>query len=288
MRIQVGLWTSVFCAALAAPAGAQSYRPGGSSGVVSSQARAEAKRLFSQAHLAYKNGDYEDAILKWQQSYELSKEPLIYESIANAYERLGDTKHAVENLKEWRKVAPFREHQTLDSRISRLEARLATEEAEAAKREAERRELAEKEEARARELELKRRAEEEAARGPSAKAILNYSLIGGGGLLVATGIVLDVVAASKRSELGDACRATVNGQFCLSSERSAIATSNTMAIAGDIAWIAGGVAATAGVAMLVMAPDKSPAAPVEDVALNIAVRPIPLPTGGGVWLTGSF
>ena len=96
---------------------------------ITQKERREAKRLFNKAHLAYRRGDYEEAILKWEQSFELSGEPLIYLSIANAYERLGDAERALDYLKRWRKKAPRREHEELDGRIESLEARVADEKA---------------------------------------------------------------------------------------------------------------------------------------------------------------
>ncbi len=113
---------------------------------ITAKQRREAKRLFNQAHLAYRRGDYEEAVVKWEQSFELSKEPLIFESIANAYERLGDPRQALEYLQRWRKKAPRREHKSLDSRIENLESRITRleeeERAEAEQEEARRQEEA--------------------------------------------------------------------------------------------------------------------------------------------------
>ena len=92
--------------------------------------RQVAKSLFSQARLAYRNGDYEEAILKWQESFSLSQEPLILESIANAYEKLGDRKRALENLENWRKAAPKNEQKALDDRIVLLRERVKADGAE--------------------------------------------------------------------------------------------------------------------------------------------------------------
>src|SRR4051794_299028 len=59
---------------------------------------AEAKKLFDEGSEAYGNGRYEDAVKAWEKSYELSGKPLIFESIASAYERLGNKKKAREYL----------------------------------------------------------------------------------------------------------------------------------------------------------------------------------------------
>ncbi|MBM4357884.1 MAG: tetratricopeptide repeat protein [Deltaproteobacteria bacterium] len=286
MRARLVTCSTLLLAALGSPGATLAQQPTSAAAPassVSSNDRNEAKRLFNQGHLAYKNGDYEEAILKWQQSYELSREPLIYESIANAYERLGDAKHALANLKEWRKVAPFREHRTLDSRIERLESRARAEEAEAKTREAERKALAE------------RLASEKATVRPdpevpakdetpvSSRRILGYSLVGVGGALTIAGVALDLVAASQRSDLGGACRTTAAGQLCLASERSAIERSNTMAIAGDISWSVGAAAATAGVVVLLVPSDAT-----RGDKPSVAVTPVPLRGGAGLTVLGSF
>ncbi len=69
---------------------------------------AEAKRLFEEGAAAYATGSYDQAIKSWEKSYEISQKPLIFESIANAWERLGDARKARENLARWRDSAPPR------------------------------------------------------------------------------------------------------------------------------------------------------------------------------------
>ena len=69
-------------------------------------------------------GDYEKAIESWEMAFDLSKKELIYESIASAYERLGQPKKAHEYLTKWREVAPEEEHEILDARLARLCAEL--------------------------------------------------------------------------------------------------------------------------------------------------------------------
>jgi tetratricopeptide (TPR) repeat protein len=217
---------------------------------ISIKDRAEAKRLFNQAHLAFQNGDYEEAIVKWQKSYDLSKEPLIFESISSAYERLGDAKRALENLRSWRQAAPWREHKTLDSRIARLEERAKSEEADRQKRDAEAKLRREREQAERKKREDEERRKAEAMRGPSGMAILSYTLTGLGGALVVGGVVLDALAQTGRPDEATACKETSSGLFCREADKDAIVRTNTLAIVGDIGWIAGAATAVSGLVLL--------------------------------------
>jgi tetratricopeptide (TPR) repeat protein len=216
--------------------------------------RREAKRFFDQAHLAYRRGDYEEAILKWQESYELSKEPLIFESIANAYERLGDLEAAREYLKKWRDRAPADEHKELDSRLDNLEGRI--EERRAAQRrqseaEAQRREQEERERARTEEERRNKTVAKSAASTGAVLETTGWALVGVGGAAVLAGIITDAVAASRRPDRADACEDSDDATLCRDEFRDDIEASNTLAIAGDVTWIAGAVVAATGVALVI-------------------------------------
>ena len=167
---------------------------------ISQKERRDAKRLFNKAHLAYRRGDYEEAILKWEQSFELSGEPLIYLSIANAYERLGDAARALDYLKRWREKAPRREREELDSRIEALDARVSEDKrkSDEAKKEETDRLAAEKERTRQERLEDLTKKEEQQATGPDVWAIVGWSMVGVGAAGVIAGVAMDGIAASKR------------------------------------------------------------------------------------------
>src|ERR1700761_6593550 len=94
---------------------------------------AEAKHLFEEGAAAYAQGSYDAAIRAWELSYDLSQKPLIFESIANAWERLGDAKKAREALAKWRAHAPPEEQELLDARLRNLDARVARDEEAARK-----------------------------------------------------------------------------------------------------------------------------------------------------------
>ena len=228
---------------------------------------AEAKKLFDDGAAAYAKGSYEDAIHAWEKAFELSQKPLIYESIANAWERLGDARKARDNLAKWRDSAPPEERDLLDARIKNLEARVQRED-EAARKAAEDQAAAE-------------RARVAAANNTARPWLPGAVLVGSGGLLVIAGVVLDVIASGKRPP-ADSCK-TTNGQtFCLGSAQDAIGTSNKLAIAGDVLWIAGAAAAAGGAALIIVRrpaaqPDAAPPA-----AAWVA------PAAGGFVLGGTF
>ncbi len=282
----IALLAALCVVALPAPARAQD--------TTTQKQRREAKRLFNQAHLAYRRGDYEEAILKWEQSYELSQEPLIFLSIANAYERLGDVKQTLENLRRWRAHAPAREHKELDSRIEALEERQRKIDAEDQKRrEEEARRQAEREAQLRAELEAKQQRDREEATSDEGAIwkIVGWSMVGTGGAALITGLVVDAVAAGKRPAEADACAAGGGRQLCRDALRSDIESSNTLAIAGDVTWIAGSAVAVGGVVVLLVlgyADDDGEEQGQATTAPGWSVTPLIGSEAGGVVVSAHF
>lgn len=234
---------------------------------------AGAKKLFEDGAESYTQGNYEAAITAWEKSYELSKKPLIFENIANAYERLGNPRKAREYLQKWREVAPPEEQGILDARIKNLSARVAHDD----------------------EVEAARKAQEEKARregqaqgqakglGVSAPVI---GLWAGGGAAVVVGVALDVVAFSQRPASTD-CVATSAGKICRDDARDKIKLSNSLAIAGDVLWIVGAAAAASGVGLFIMQ-KKGAGAPQKDAGPKTAIVPSVTPRSAGVLLQQTF
>lgn len=116
----------VLLAALATiPSAARAQEAPGDSAPVSTEDDAQAKSLFEQGKTLYEEGHYTEAIEAWQEAYRLSGRPLLRYNVGNAYERLGDLPHAIEELRAYRAVAPVEEQATLDQRIASLAARQA-------------------------------------------------------------------------------------------------------------------------------------------------------------------
>jgi hypothetical protein len=248
---------------------------------------AEAKKLFEQATDAYGQGRYEDAIRDWQKSYELSGKPLIFESIANAYERLGDKQKARDYLAKWRAEAPQGERQQLDARIEALDARIAAEKAqkdEAAKKSADDAGAAKAE----------RDAQE---RARSTRLALAIAVGGAGVLAVGAGIVMGAVGAGQRPDVSDACATTGGQTLCKATAKDALEGSSTLVVAGDVTWIAGAVLVAAGGALLFTlppAPSKAKEAPKGAAGEGraprrfVSVVPVVGPNGGGLGVLGRF
>jgi tetratricopeptide (TPR) repeat protein len=231
---------------------------------------AEAKKLFDDGAAAYAQGNYEEAVHAWEKAYELSQKPLIFESMANAYERLGNAAKAREYLAKWRAAAPPEEHDLLDARLKNLEARVQREE-EAARKAAE--------EKAARDAQEK--AEAEAKKANNKGWLLPGAILAGaGGVLAITGVSIDIAAKGKRPA-SSACKAANGNTYCLDSAADAIKSSNTLAIVGDALWIGGAAAAAAGVVLIVVLKPKE----AKDAGPKTAwIAPAP----GGMALGGTF
>jgi tetratricopeptide (TPR) repeat protein len=237
---------------------------------------AEAKRLFEDGAAAYAQGNYDGAIKLWEQSYEISQKPLIYESIANAWERLGDAKKARDALAKWRAFAPPEERDLLDSRIRNLDARVTRENEAAAKAAADKAAAA------------KAAAELQQLHQREARPWLPGAITGGAGLLlVIGGVAVDVVANGKRPD-PSLCKSSSGKTLCQSSASSAISTSDHLALAGDITWAVGAAAVAAGVTLVILrrnppaAPDAAP--PPAGAPPAAWISPMP----GGLSLAGRF
>ena len=84
-----------------------------------------ARQLYDNGAILYDEGRYEDAIVAWQEAWVLSERPLLLYNIANAQERLGLWRDALETLNRYRAFARPEERERLDRRINNLERRLA-------------------------------------------------------------------------------------------------------------------------------------------------------------------
>jgi len=239
---------------------------------------AEAKRLFEEGASAYATGNYDQAIKAWEKSYEISQKPLIFESIANAWERLGDARKARDNLARWRDAAPPEERDLLDARLKNLDARVAREDEAASKAAADK---AARDAADAHD-----RAEAEAG---SRRPWLPGAVVGGVGLAaVIAGVAVDVVANGKRPA-ASLCTMSGGLTLCNVAAEGPITQSNRMAIAGDATWIAGAVAIAAGAVLVIVRRPGPVNAPVTGQSTSASQAAAYLaPTLGGVMLAGQF
>lgn len=236
----------------------------------------EAKRLFEKGEELYSKGDYEKAIESWELSYDLSEADLILESVANAYERLGQVEKARDYLGRWRAAAPEDEHAALDARLAKLDQRIAKDKAAQQAKDA-------KDKA-AKDAQAKSDAEARADRDGSGKLFVPGIVIAGVGAGAAiTGGVLDILAVRSRPDASAVCATSADDKLlCRESSRAAIEQSNTFATVGDILLFAGAATAVAGVVIVVVKSGKKK----DDT--KAAATPWFLPGGGGMIVGGKF
>ena len=126
------------------------------------------------------------------------------------------------------------------------------------------------------------RSQAEAAAGRQRPWLTGAIVAGAGGAAVIAGVVVDVVAGSKRPA-ASLCKTSGGLTLCNVAAQGPISQSDRMALAGDVTWIVGAAAVAAGVALvLVRRPAGKDATSPPPAAAYLA------PTPGGVLLTGRF
>jgi TolA-binding protein len=257
----------------------------------------EARTLYQRGASLYDEGRYEDAVLAWQQAYDLSPRPLLLYNIANALERLGRLGEALDALDRYRPSAGDDERTKVEARIDNLKRRVE----EQRRREDENRrqtETREREELRRREAEAQALADREAearqalARAEAAEAEAKKRnskphpapiiVLASGGGVAAVGAVFEGLALGARQEAGNLCSA--DPVFCPTAAAPVLAKERSYAQAGDALVIAGGATAGVGLAFVIVdavlrAGGKAPA---------VGFLPVGPRGGGGVILAGRF
>jgi hypothetical protein len=88
--------------------------------------RADATRHFNAAKAAEQRGDYRVAVDEYQQAYDAAPHPTVLFNIGNAYERLGEPRHAAEFFTRYLADDPKADDRVaVEQRITRLAARPA-------------------------------------------------------------------------------------------------------------------------------------------------------------------
>lgn len=282
-RIFAGLALVSVLALAFAPAGALAQRRG-------DPRERRARELFEQGEAAYEEGRYEEAISAFEQAYGLSARPLLLYNIANAQERLGLLREALENLRVYRDDAPEEEIPVLERRIRGLEDRVARQEREETARRADQERIARTAAEAAAAATLR---DGRLAAGPDGPPppVLGWTLTIGGAALVAAGVVFGVLALGARSDASALCTDVGESTFCPISAASALSSDGTYSLLADLGVIAGAAAAAFGI-YLVLKHEREAAPPARgtaafaararshDAQLELGVRPL----GGGATL----
>lgn len=218
--------------------------------------RQRARELFENGAILYEEGQYEDAIVAWEEAYRLSEEPLLIYNIANALERLNRLEESLDKLNEYRVYAPADERETLERRIRNIEGRLEEQrEQEAAQAELERLRQEQEQNAVA--------AEPEREPIPRGLAITRYTLMGVAGAGLTSGIVFGLRANSLGDDAEAAC---LDGSplLCPESASSDIDSQKTAALLSDISFGIAGAAAVGAIVTYFVNTNGAESAPAED------------------------
>jgi tetratricopeptide (TPR) repeat protein len=205
----------------------------------------EAVRLFDQSRQKYREGHFQEAVKLLLDARALEPAPVLLYNLARAYEGLGDQPHALEAYQAYLDA----EHAAVDrgaieERIRTLQRDIAEHERLERQRE-EAVERANQERANQERLNQERANQErarEAQPKPSAAARIGLGpslTAGAGGVVLATGVVLAVVAESAH----DGAQAESEQAAAASKQRDA----QHLATWANVAFAVGGTAALAGV-----------------------------------------
>lgn len=253
---------------------------------ISEDARASARQLYNQAVQSYDQGQYRDALDRWNQAYELTGATVLLYSIGNAYERLGELEDAIEALNGYKEsVRDKEENELLEMRIASLTARNdAQVEAEKLRRDALARE---RQDAEAREAALlseqERLAEEllsdrlaAARRDPKGLMAVRWTAISLAGASAITGVVFQLQANSKEEKIKGECVNGPGGYLCPDGSSPDWRAYDRSRRVSQISYgVAGGLALVGG-ALLFVHPNRNKGLD------EIAFEPVFLGDGGGM------
>jgi len=221
---------------------------------------ARARELWENGAILYSEGRYEDAILAWQEAYRLSERHLILTNIANAQERLGLWRDALDTLNRYRAFAPAQERESLDRRIANLERRLAEQQSVAPA--------------------PAPVAPPPAAPVPAQPSLgLPVALLAGGVAGIGVGATFGVLTLGVRDDVTALCVSQGDDLLCPTSTSEGLAQDRRFSLVADMSAGTGVLLVAAGVATLVRARGAGRA-----VQAGLA----PAPGGGLVVVTGGF
>lgn len=214
-----------------------------------------AKELFQNGKELYNQGRYESAIVAWKEAYELDPRPVLLFNLANAYERSGLIREALEALEGYRPLARAEEGEALDARIRSMQDRVREMDEEERKAEAERlaaERLLEEERRKAEAARL----EAEAAKNRRGPPVLPIAITAVGAGLVGFGVVEGLGAVSARKTLKDPAVCAPGGP-CLDTAADAFARQKRAALLADVGLVSGIAVTGLGAFLLVSRPKAS-------------------------------
>ncbi len=241
-----------------------------------------AEELYRNGERLYTEGSYESAILAFQESYELSKEPQLLYNIGNAYERLGDFANSRRYLDQYRAFAPEKEREALSRRIQALDQRQKEKEQK------------ERDAAAANQTNPVTNPQpdpnpptnnpptdqpppkKDRLFGPAAIALTAGVVVGLG-----LGVGFGLKATGQKKDALDQCMDAGDGRFCSDAGQSALDGRKTSALIADIGFAVAGAAAIGLVTVLVLKATKKNKGNAEQKA---QLAPYAGPRGAGLTL----
>jgi len=181
-----------------------------------------ARELYENGAILYEEGRYQDAIKAWREAYLLSGRPLLLYNIANAQERLGEWRLALETLNEYRAYAPASDREMLDRRINNLERRLA--------------------DMKQGPVTTSFTESDPAPTGNASTDVVALGLLGGGGTLLTVGTVFAFRARGARKSAEVLCVEANDSPLCPSTAADVLRKDTVSSWVADSAFVLGAVA----------------------------------------------
>lgn len=266
---------------------------GASAKEMTDKQRAQARELYDKATDSYDHGNYQDALDDWLAAYDLSENPVLLYSIANAYERLGKLEETIDALEGYKAVVRnSAEKEVLDMRLINLQERFkAQQEAERLREEARERERAD---AKAREAQLKeeqeRLAEElfesqlaQVRRDPAGLRVTRglFVALAGAGLVVGASYQIADRAVQNNLER-DCNKLNDGGYLCIADRRDDLDKHQINQKIAMYSYIGAGVLGVTGLALYFVHPNK------DKTIADLALEPVFYGDGGGARFSLKF
>jgi tetratricopeptide (TPR) repeat protein len=237
-----------------------------------------AKELYASAEADYDAGRYEEAAEKYLKAYDLSKLPGFLYNLGNTYERMGQLEKAADYLELYLESAKAERVAETRSRIKRIRKRIADKKA--------------RDDEEQRRLEEERRRQEEERRrkgeGSGGSNLHTYLLLGGGGAAIIAGVAFAFASKSAGDDAEAQCMELDGDLLCPESADALLSREKNFALAADISFGVGLIAAGVGTYFLFADGGSSKKKKKGKEKNSLLLGPAIVPGGAGVSLEGWF
>lgn len=238
-----------------------------------------AKELFENGQILYEEGQYEAAILAWEESYRLSGYPDMLYNIASAHEKLGQYEKAISALSRYRALAPSDERDVLDRRLRSLELRLEQSKASSSTTPTtSTTTTASTPTTSASTPTMTTTSSPSAGGGRGGVRVLPIALIATGVAGIGSGGVFALQANGARSEIRAGCADQGGAYVCPDALEPAVRANRRSSTLSTVGFAAGGVLTAGGIALSLVGPGAS----------DLTVAPVIASDGIGLRWDGSF